>query len=179
MKPLSKEVLISIATAAAAYLIANAIERSLIQVFHPSLIELTWISDWVLSALLGGATFLWLNLRATQMSLKKAEMAQIAIDTELSLAADIQRNLLPLIPSRSGVIRWGAMLKPAGKIGGDSYDFVPVRADAILVLIADISGKGIPAALSLASIHTLFRLLSRENSDPSFLVQKNLCCPLC
>jgi sigma-B regulation protein RsbU (phosphoserine phosphatase) len=172
MKSRSRELLISIATVLVAYVGANAIERSFIQALQLSLIELTWISDVVLSLLLGVVTFIWLNLRATQLNLIKAEKIQIAIETELALAADIQRNLLPKIPLRTGGIRWGAILKPAGKIGGDFYDFIRLDPDTDLVLIADISGKGIPAALTLASIRTLFRMLSRETHDPSELLHR-------
>ena len=67
MKSRYRELLISIATVLVAYVGANAIERSFIQAFHPSLIELTWISDVVLSVLLGVVTFVWLNLRATRL----------------------------------------------------------------------------------------------------------------
>jgi sigma-B regulation protein RsbU (phosphoserine phosphatase) len=172
MKIRYREVLISIATALIANVGANAVEHSFIQAFHPSLIELTWISDVVLSILLGVVTFFWLNLRAARLNLIRAEKIQIAIDTELSLAAEIQRNLLPEIPSHTGGIRWGGILKPAGKIGGDFYDFIFLNPDTYLVLIADISGKGIPAALTLASMRTLFRIFSRETHDPSDLLRK-------
>ena len=90
MKIRYKELLISVMTVLLAYVGANAIERSFIQALHLSLIELTWISDVVPSALLGVVTFVWLNLRATRQSLIKAEKIRIAIETELSVAADIQ-----------------------------------------------------------------------------------------
>ncbi len=141
MKNRYPELLISLATVLVAYVGANAIERSFIQAFHPSLIELTWISDVVLSLLLGVITFVWMNLKATRLSLIEAERKQIAIETELSVAADIQRNLLPEIPSRTNEIRWGAVLKPAGKIGGDFYDFISLDPNTYLVLTQTSQAK--------------------------------------
>lgn len=80
-------------------------EQPLIQSFHPSLIELTRISDVLLSIVLCLVAFFWLKLRAAHLTLIKAEKIPIAVGTELSLASDIERNLLPEIRLRKGGIR--------------------------------------------------------------------------
>jgi serine phosphatase RsbU (regulator of sigma subunit) len=99
------------------------------------------------------------------------ERAQIVLDTQLSLAADIQRHLLPAVQVESNGVRWAGRLESAHRIGGDFYDVIPTGADSLLV-VADVSGKGIPAALVQASAHSLFRTLARETVDPAQLLTR-------
>jgi sigma-B regulation protein RsbU (phosphoserine phosphatase) len=93
------------------------------------------------------------------------------MDTQMSLAAQIQRHLLPPIPAVSKGVRWAGRLEPAYRIGGDFYDFIPDNADGLLV-VGDVSGKGIPAALLQSSAHALFRTLARETYDPADLLTR-------
>ena len=55
---------------------------------------------------------------------------------------------------------------------GDFYDFITLDLDTYLVLIADISGKGIRAALTLVSVRTLSLMYSKQTYDPSDLLSK-------
>jgi serine phosphatase RsbU (regulator of sigma subunit) len=165
-----REILLSLLSAIVAYLLANAIESAVIGMTHPSEQALTWISDAVLAVALGVVTYLWLHLMAARSALSRLERTQIKLDAELSMAAEMQRNLLPELPAPQAGIRWAARLQPAEKIGGDFYDFVQPDKDTMLVLLVDISGKGIPAALLLASVRTLFRTLNSKDKDPGTLV---------
>jgi len=78
--------------------------------------------------------------------------------------------LPPAPPARDGW-RFAAQLEQAGHIGGDFYDFVD-RGGSLLVLLADVSGKGIPAALVMEATRTLFRLIARETDRPEELVAR-------
>ena len=91
--------------------------------------ELDWISDAVLSIALGVAVYLWLHLRATRRALTERERAQLVIQTQLSLAEAMQRRLLPPVPDRGERTRVGGRsCMPAGRIGGDFFDFLePAR----------------------------------------------------
>jgi sigma-B regulation protein RsbU (phosphoserine phosphatase) len=80
--------------------------------------------------------------------------------------------LLPPTPPDDSGVRWNARLVQAGRIGGDLYDFVRLDSNAWLVLVGDVSGKGVPAALVLTSIRTMFRMLIAETDDPGALVQR-------
>jgi sigma-B regulation protein RsbU (phosphoserine phosphatase) len=166
-----KEILLSLLAAVLVYLFANQAESTIIRVVHPSEQALTWISDIVLAAALGVVTYLWLHLKVARAALSQFEREKIKLDTELSLAAEIQRNLQPQPPPVQAGIRWAARLQQAEKIGGDFYDFVQPDPDSMLLLLGDISGKGIPAALLLASTGRLFRLLSRTKQTPAKLVE--------
>jgi len=162
----------AIATVSAilAYFIATSTEIAVIERVRPGEMELTWISDAVLAGVLGLAVFLWLNLKWTRLTLLRLEREHIVLETQLSLAANIQRGLLPPLPADGNGLRWAARLVQAGPIGGDLYDVVQSAEGPWLVLVGDVSGKGVPAALVLASIRTMFRMMTSETSDPGELV---------
>ena len=157
---------------AVAYGLATAIEFALIGIFKPTEWALTWISDAVLAGMVGVATYLWLDLRATRVALSGAERARVVVDTQLSIAADLQRNLLPQLPADRPGLQWGAHLEPAGRIGGDFYDLVSISGTEVMFILADISGKGIPAAMLLAYTRAAFRTLLREYRQPADLVSR-------
>jgi serine phosphatase RsbU (regulator of sigma subunit) len=164
----------AIATAAAVlvYFLAAGSEILLIEMLRPTEIELAWISEAILAVAFGFAVFLWLHLKWTRMTLSRLEREHIVLETQLSLAAEIQRGLLPPTPPDEARVRWAARLVQAGRVGGDLYDFVRLAGGSWLVLVGDVSGKGVPAALVLASIRTMFRMLTAETSDPGALVER-------
>jgi phosphoserine phosphatase RsbU/P len=161
--------LLAVGSAIAAFVLAIGFERELVRLLRLDLRELEWISDVVLSTALGVATFLWLHLRRARNELTRLERDRLVLDTELRIAAEIQLNLLPATPAARGGWRFAALLEPAGRIGGDFYDFVDAGG-SLLILLADVSGKGIPAALVMASCRTLFRQLARDTDEPARLV---------
>ena len=144
----------------------------MIERLHPGEMELTWISDAVLAVAFGFAVSLWLHLKWTRLTLSRAQREHIVLDAQLALAAEIQRGLLPSVPPDGDGVRWAARLVQAGPIGGDLYDFVRLPGRRWLVLVGDVSGKGIPAALVLASIRTMFRMIATETSEPGELVER-------
>src|SRR5207245_8347625 len=68
-------------------------------------------------------------------------------------------------PEELPSLSWHATLSPARRVGGDFYDVLPLPDGSVLILIADISGKGIPAAIAVASTLTAFRQLARRTPD--------------
>jgi stage II sporulation SpoE-like protein len=163
---------VAIVSAVLVYFLATAIEIAVIERVRPGEMELTWISDAVLAIAFGVAVFLWLHLKWTRMTLSRIQREHIVLDTQLSLAAEIQRGLLPSAPADGDGLQWAARLVQAGRIGGDLYDFVPCANGSWLVLVGDVSGKGVPAALVLTSIRTMFRMMTSETSDPGELVER-------
>ncbi|HZM92401.1 MAG TPA: PP2C family protein-serine/threonine phosphatase [Vicinamibacterales bacterium] len=153
------------AVAVAFYAVAGLAEAALIRVLQPSEMELDWISDVVLSGALGVSIYLWLHLRATRLAVTEHERAQVIIQSQLSMAEAMQRRLLPAIPPPADGFEWAALLAPAGRIGGDFFDFVEPAPGLRLTLIADISGKGISAAMALALLRFTFRHLARNSTS--------------
>src|SRR5438309_1371257 len=87
--------LVSIGAAIITYGVARAADALMRRVVHPPRGEVLLISDLILATAFGVVVFLWLNLRATRTRLTGLEREQIVLDTQLSLAAQIQRHLLP------------------------------------------------------------------------------------
>lgn len=82
------------------------------------------------------------------------------IESELTLATDIQANMLPRIfppfPDHTEFDIYATM-NPAREVGGDFYDFFMIDDSHIAFVIADVSGKGVPAALFMVTAKTLIK----------------------
>ncbi len=92
---------------------------------------------------------------------------QKAIEKELGIARRIQKGLLPhQIPTFSA---WDVAARwiPAKEVGGDYYDFIPLQGGAFGAVVADVSGKGVPAALVMSMTRCLLRLATRAGLGPS------------
>lgn len=89
--------------------------------------------------------------------LYEKEQALIRLQEEMRLANDIQVNLLPkFIPQIPGYQISGKSI-PAKDVGGDYFDFIPVKDNYLAFCLGDISGKGIPAALLMANLQASLR----------------------
>jgi serine phosphatase RsbU (regulator of sigma subunit) len=158
--------------ALACFIVAGVAEAVLIRALRPTELELDWISDGMLSVALGVAIYLWLRLRATRLALTERERTQLVLHAQLSLAEAMQRRLLPPVPPRAGGVEWAADLLPAGRIGGDFFDFVQNVPGVRLMLIADVSGKGIPAAMALTLLRATFRTVARHTDRPATIAAR-------
>ncbi len=97
------------------------------------------------------------------------------LDKELKLAADIQINMLPMVfppfPERKEFDLYASM-RPAKEVGGDFYDFFLIDSDHLALVIADVSGKGIPAALFMTVSKTLIKNQLMTGSDPATALER-------
>jgi sigma-B regulation protein RsbU (phosphoserine phosphatase) len=86
--------------------------------------------------------------------------ARERIESELRIAREIQMSMLPRVfppfPERKEFELF-AIVDPAREVGGDFYDFFFVDKDTLCIVIGDVSGKGVPAALFMATSKTLLR----------------------
>ncbi len=99
--------------------------------------------------------------------------AREKIETELALAKELQRSMLP--PGEAHDAAFGrydvaAALEPARAVGGDFFDYVVTREGRLVFVVADVSDKGVPAALFMVRAHTLLRTLSQGPVSPSALL---------
>ncbi|MBN1467547.1 MAG: PP2C family protein-serine/threonine phosphatase [Fusobacteriaceae bacterium] len=96
------------------------------------------------------------------------------IAKELSIAANIQKNLLPKDTKLGFHIDLSEFFQPAKEIGGDYYDYNFIDDNSVFLTIGDVSGKGIPAALLMTSIRaTLKSLCYTYNSVDDMLIKLN------
>jgi serine phosphatase RsbU (regulator of sigma subunit) len=107
---------------------------------------------------------------------KEAEVARAKLENELDLAARIQADLFPAsMPVVEGY-DLAARNRPARRCGGDYYDVLPLAGatgdDRLLLCVADVAGKGLPAALVMSNVQaTLRALLARADSLPALAGQ--------
>jgi predicted permease len=87
---------------------------------------------------------------------------QETLRRDIALASDVQRRLLPDAPPRSECVDFAAASVPARRIGGDYYDFVELRDREIGIALADVSGKGVAAALIMSVVQASLRIISSE-----------------
>lgn len=91
----------------------------------------------------------------------REELEKKRIEGELELALEIQRNLLPKsAPEFEGYEIFGNSI-PSRHVAGDYFDFITLDENRLMVIIADVSGKGIPASLIMANLQSALRLLSK------------------
>ena len=108
-----------------------------------------------------------LELQRVEFELRAA---QEKVENELNIAAQIQRSILPSnFPAfpEHGEFDLYAMMNPAREVGGDFYDFFFVDDDHLAVIIADVSDKGVPAALFTMISRTIIRSIARQRKSPS------------
>lgn len=103
------------------------------------------------------------------------------IATELNVATQIQASMLPCIfpafPERGEFDIYASMM-PAKEVGGDFYDFFLVDQDHLAVVVADVSGKGVPAALFMVIAKTLIKNQAQQGRTPAEIftsVNNQLC----
>lgn len=116
----------------------------------------------LLRAIASSAAIAIENARLYQVAVEKGRM-----ERELQMARKVQASLLPqecpVIPGWAFSARW----KPAREVGGDYYDFIPTRAGKLGLVIADVTDKGMPAALFMASTRSIIRASLPTSSSPA------------
>ena len=91
------------------------------------------------------------------------ELEHKAREHELSIATEIQSNLLPKkIPQYDG-FDIGAFYQPSKEVGGDYYDFISIDEEHVGIVVADVSGKGVPGSLVMAMARLLLRMEAERN----------------
>ena len=110
------------------------------------------------------------DLKDYEEHLTKITAEKQRISTELSLATRIQANMLPSIypafPERSEFDIYASM-DPAKEVGGDFYDFFLIDEDHLCMGIADVSGKGVPAALFMMASRIILANNAKMGKSPS------------
>ncbi len=98
---------------------------------------------------------------------------QQRLANEIDIASEIQSKILPKVPSSFKGHTFAAFTKPAKEIGGDFYDFFTFDDTKYAVAVADVSGKGIPAAIFMGMARNIIRAESRVSSLPGKILQNS------
>jgi putative ABC transport system permease protein len=92
-------------------------------------------------------------------------VGQEKVRRDLAMAAEVQRRLLPPQAPRSAAATFAAFTLPARTIGGDYYDFLDLGGEQVGIAVADVSGKGISAALLMSVVQASLRVISSHRSS--------------
>lgn len=114
-----------------------------------------------------------LQIREKELAKKNKQITSLyaALEEELKMASDIQKNILPQsLPNING-FNFAVKYKPSQKLGGDFYDFVKLREGVHGIAFADVSGHGIPASLLSTMFKVQFVIYSNEIEDPAMLLR--------
>jgi sigma-B regulation protein RsbU (phosphoserine phosphatase) len=98
------------------------------------------------------------NARLSERALEQEKLRR-----DLALAAEVQKRLLPPGPPRTEAAILSAVTLPARTVGGDYYDFIDLGRDAVGIAVADVSGKGIAAALVMSVVQASLRVISAQS----------------
>ncbi|MBO7553329.1 MAG: SpoIIE family protein phosphatase [Bacteroidaceae bacterium] len=133
--------------------------------------------------MLGGLLLLAFILNRAAMSMKHLQQTNIEkerISSELHVASKIQTDMLPSVfppfPDRKDIDLYG-WLTPAKEVDGDLYDYF-IRDEKLFFCIGDVSGKGVPASLVMAVVHSLFRTIAAHQTNPVNIIHNinEYCC---
>jgi phosphoserine phosphatase RsbU/P len=97
------------------------------------------------------------RLRVEAEEKKRLEAENNRMVTELNLARDIQMSLVPSVALARGPWEVHGTVVPARQVGGDYYDYFPLGDGRFGITIADVSGKGVPAALLMSNVQASLR----------------------
>jgi sigma-B regulation protein RsbU (phosphoserine phosphatase) len=92
-------------------------------------------------------------------------VAQERMRRELALAAEVQQRLLPSQAPKTNGMEVAGFCEPARGVGGDYYDFIKFDNSQLGVAIADVAGKGMPAALLMSTVQATLRSLAARNGS--------------
>ncbi|HRE41634.1 MAG TPA: SpoIIE family protein phosphatase [Ignavibacteria bacterium] len=104
--------------------------------------------------------------------LQREELAKEKIEEEIKVAKQIQDELKPTIETDITGLDISSYSQPAKMIGGDFYDILKIDENKILVVVADVSGKGIPAALNMSKIQAMLKFASGVFETPKELLSE-------
>ena len=97
--------------------------------------------------------------------LTEQRVAAAAVRREIEIAQDVQRLLFPQRLPNDADLAMASSYVPHSEMGGDYYDVVEIDADRLLLCVADVSGKGVPASLLMSNFQAGLRTLLRTDAD--------------
>jgi len=105
--------------------------------------------------------------------LARKQLEQQAIQRDIEIARNVQSYLFPKSLPKTDKLEVEAFYQPCRTVGGDYYDFIPLEAEnQFVVCIADVSGKGVPAAILMSNFQASLRTVSRTAENPKQVIEE-------
>ncbi len=120
----------------------------------------------VISVVLGYTGLIVVSIAESRRRLR-LELDKAALDTELAAAREIQRLMVPenLPPTPGYALE--SIYRPAAQVGGDFFQVIPLGVGQTLVVVGDVSGKGLSAAMIVSMLIGMLHTISRISQDPA------------
>lgn len=115
------------------------------------------------------------EVSTTSNQLKATSKVLSRVQEELNIAADIQRSMLvgeSELNLHCAGLDVGALMVPSKEVGGDLYDCIPLGNERYCICVGDVSGKGVPASLTMSICLTLVRSYAETLSSPSEMMER-------
>lgn len=103
--------------------------------------------------------------------LARKQLSQEALRKELEIANQVQKYLIPKTLPSTDTLQIAAKYQPHDQVGGDYYDYLELPNGQFILCIADVSGKGIPAALLMSNFQASLRTLARKTNDLEEIIE--------
>jgi len=128
----------------------------------------------VISVVLGYTGLVVVSIAESRRRLR-LELDKAVLDTELAAAREIQRLMVPeeLPPTPGYAIE--SIYRPAAQVGGDFFQVIPLGGRQTLVVIGDVSGKGLSAAMIVSMLIGMLHTISRISQDPAQILAELNC----
>ncbi|MFT6969937.1 MAG: sigma-B regulation protein RsbU (phosphoserine phosphatase) [Roseivirga sp.] len=105
--------------------------------------------------------------------LARRQLEQQAVQREMEIARDVQNYLFPDVLPDTEKLQIKAYYRPCKTVGGDYYDYLPIAGhNQFMVCIADVSGKGMPAAILMSNFQAVLRTLIRSEKSPEEVIRE-------
>jgi sigma-B regulation protein RsbU (phosphoserine phosphatase) len=103
--------------------------------------------------------------------LVRKQLVQESFRKELEIASDVQQFLFPDKLPYTDTLKLEASYLPHDMVGGDYYDYIPINKNQFLICVADVSGKGIAAALMMSNFQASLRTLLRQTPNLTDIIE--------
>ncbi len=110
--------------------------------------------------------------RIEHARMTEVEAAERAMARELAQAAEIQKNLLPYAAPTIPGFDLAGQTEACRTVGGDYFDFIPYLDGRLAVLVGDVAGKGMSAALLMSSLQARVQVLAESGGEPAQVVAR-------
>jgi len=102
------------------------------------------------------------ELKAAQAQLIEKEK----LESELKIAREIQRNILPRSKPQISGLDFGMLIEPMASVGGDFFDYIELDQERVGLVVGDVSDHGVPAAIFMALTYSLLRAEALRATSP-------------
>ena len=104
--------------------------------------------------------------------LARKELQQEAMRKEMEIAREVQQLLFPKELPQTECLKVASLYLPHQDVGGDYYDYIQINSQQFVLCIADVSGKGVPAALLMSNFQAALRTMLRHTTDLQQIVME-------